>query len=33
MSFLSIFVNLRNEHPELNKNSVIQKLEIESGKG
>lgn len=30
--FPKYFVNLRNENPELNKNSVIQKLEIESGK-
>ena len=30
--FPKYFVNLRNEHPELNNNSVIQKLEIESGK-
>jgi len=30
--FPKYFVNLRNEHPELNQNSVIQKLEIESGK-
>lgn len=30
--FPKYFVNLRNKHPELNQNSVIQKLEIESGK-
>lgn len=30
--FPKYFVNLRNTHPELNQNSVIQKLEIESGK-
>ena len=30
--FPKYFINLRNENPELNKNSVIQKLEIESGK-
>ena len=30
--FPKYFVNLRNQHPELNQNSVIQKLEIESGK-